>query len=194
MTAHHRIQLGLGGHLGQVAAELIQGWRFGGTLRATAAATTGDFSGFTQHADDLGSDFGQINAQVLEHAGGHTFTFPDQSQQQMLGADVVVPQLTSLLQREFKHTLGSWGEGDFDRHKAGSTADDLLHFNPGILEVDAHGLQNLGGDASAFSDQTQKNLLRANEVVTEPASLFLGQHDHLDGLLSKTFEHREADT
>ena len=112
----------------------------------------------------------------------------------MLGTDVVVPQLTSLLKRELKHTLGSWGEGDFDRHKAGSTADDLLHFNPGVLEVDTHRLQNLRGNTRALSDQTQKNLFGANEVVTKSPSLFLGQHDHLDGLLGKTFEHREADT
>ena len=36
LTPHHRIKFGLGGHLGQVAAKFIQGWRFGRSLAAAA--------------------------------------------------------------------------------------------------------------------------------------------------------------
>jgi len=38
-------------------------------------------------------------------------------------------------------------------------------------------------------DQAQQDLLGADEVVAEAAGLFLGQHDHLDGLLGKPLEH-----
>ena len=112
----------------------------------------------------------------------------------MLSADVVVAELPGLFKGQFKDALGSRREGDFDGNEAGATADDLFHLNASVLEVDAHRLQNLGGNSGAFSDQSEQDLLGANEVVTKPASLLLGQHDHLDGLLGKTFEHREADT
>ena len=69
------------------------------------------------------------------------------------------------------------------------TADDP---SPSILEVDAHRLEHLGGDAGALTDQTQQNLLCSNKVVAEATSLFLGQHDHLDGLLGKPLEHLEG--
>ena len=56
----------------------------------------------------------------------------------MLGTDVVVPQLSGFFQGEFEHPLSPWREGDLNGHKARTSADDLLHFNPGILEVDTH--------------------------------------------------------
>ena len=110
----------------------------------------------------------------------------------MLGADVVVTELTGLFQRQLQDALGAGCEGDLNSDKAGSTADDFLNFNPGILEVDPHGLEHLGGNTCALADQTEKDLLGTNEVVTKPAGLFLGQHDHFDGLLGEAFKHRWA--
>ena len=138
VATNHRIQLGLAGHLGEVAAEFIQGWRLGGTFCSTTTATAGHFGGFTQHANDLGSDLGQIHTQILEHTGRNAFTFTDQAEQQMLGTDVVVPQLSGFFQGELEHPLSPWREGDLNGHKARTSADDLLHFNPGVLEVDTH--------------------------------------------------------
>jgi len=51
------------------------------------------------------------------------------------------------------------------------------------LRLTPMDFKNLGGHTRTFADQAQQNLLGANEVVAEAASLFLGQHDDLDGLL-----------
>ena len=107
----------------------------------------------------------------------------------MFGADVVVAELAGLLEGELQHPLGPGGEGDLHRHEAGAAADDFLHLDPGIFQVDAHRFEDLGRHASAFADQPEQDLLRSHEVVTQPSGLFLGEHDHLDGLLGKPLEH-----
>ena len=101
-------------------------------------------------------------------------------------------KLAGLLQRQLQHALGTGGEGDLDGNETGAAPDDFFNFNPSILEVDPHRLKDLGGHARALADQTKENLFGTNEVVTKPAGLFLGQHDHLDGLLCEAFKHRWA--
>ena len=192
VTTHHRVELGFGGELGEVVAELVEGGGFGGSLGTASTAAGGDFSGFTEHADHLGAHLGQVDAKVLQHTGSNTFALTDQTEQQVLCADVVVTELTGLFQRQLQDALGAGCEGDLNSDKAGSTADDFLNFNPGILEVDPHGLEHLGGNPRSLANQAEEDLFGTDEVVTKSAGLFLGQHDHLDGLLGEAFKHRWA--
>ena len=53
MTTDNGIELGLGGHLGEVAAEFVKRGGFGGALATAAAATAGNLRGFAQHANHL---------------------------------------------------------------------------------------------------------------------------------------------
>ena len=108
----------------------------------------------------------------------------------MLCADVVVTELASLLEGEFKDTFGARGKRNFNRNETGSTTNDFLNFNPSIFEVDAHRFQNFGCNPCAFANQAEQNLLGAHKVVPKPSSFLLGKHDHLDGLFGKPFEHR----
>src|SRR3712207_7619760 len=41
----------------------------------------------------------------------------------------------------------------------------------------------------AFANQSQQNLLGANEVVAKPPRFFLREHDDLDGFLGKSLKH-----
>ena len=188
LATHHRIELAVGGEMGEVAAEFVEGGGFGGTL-ATAAAASTHLGGFPQHANHLGAHLGQVYPEVLQHPGRHALPFTDQAQQQVLGADVVVTELAGLLQGELQHPLGPGREGDFHGHEAGTAPDDLLHLNAGVLEVHGHRLEHLGCHTGALANQTQEDLLGANKVVTKPSGLLLGQHDHFDGLLGKPLEH-----
>ncbi|CAI8161959.1 MAG: Uncharacterised protein [Synechococcus sp. CC9902] len=138
VSADNGIELGLGGHLGEVAAELVERGGFGGTLATAAAAAAGNLCGFTQHPDHLGAHFGEIHPEVFQHTSGNTFAFSDQTQQQVLGADVVMSELAGFLKRQFQYTFGPWSEWDFDGNETRPSADDLFNFNPGVLEVDAH--------------------------------------------------------
>jgi hypothetical protein len=59
----------------------------------------------------------------------------------------------------------------------------------GRLERDAERLEGLGGDAFALVDQPEQNVLGADVVVVEQASLFLGQHHHAAGSICESFKH-----
>ncbi|MOA07966.1 hypothetical protein D3C78_1276980 [compost metagenome] len=107
----------------------------------------------------------------------------------MLGADVVMAQLTRFIPAQLEDALGARSERDLDGHEARAATDDLLDLDAGILQADAKALQGLGRHAGPFANQSQQNLLGANEVVAKPPRLFLGQHDDLDGFLSKSLKH-----
>ena len=89
----------------------------------------------------------------------------------------------------FFKTLVRDGKGDFDGDEARAPANDLLDLDARVLEVDAHRLEDLGGDARAFPNQPQQDLLGAHKVVAKPTSFFLGQHDDLNGLFCEAFKH-----
>eukprot|EP00976_Prorocentrum_cordatum_P101218 1192534-Prorocentrum_minimum.AAC.1 len=137
----------------------------------------------------LGADLGGIGPEVLQHSPGDTLALADHAEQQMLGADVVVSQLTGLLQGKLEHTLGAGGERDLHRDEAGPAADDLLNLGTTLLQVQAHRLEHLGGNSGALADETQQDLLSAHVVVPQAPGLLLGQHHHLDGLLGEALEH-----
>src|SRR5829696_7140011 len=114
LAADDRVQLRLGGELGQVAAELVEQLRGllalalgagGGTRAALAAA------GAREHADDLVADLLGVGVEVEQDAGGHALVLAHEPEQDVLGADVVVAQAERLAQRELEHLLGPGGEG-----------------------------------------------------------------------------------
>ncbi|MNS76149.1 hypothetical protein D3C72_1096870 [compost metagenome] len=142
-----------------------------------------------QHADDVGADAAQIHAQVLQHAHRYALALTDEAQEQVLGADVVVAQLTGLVPGQFQHALGTRGEGNLHRHEAGPAADDLLDLDARVFQADAQALERLGSNTGAFANQSQQNLLGANEVVAKPPRFFLRQHDDLDGFFCESLKH-----
>jgi hypothetical protein len=89
------------------------------------------------HADHLRADLAGVRVEVLEHARGDTLALAEQAEQKVLGADVVVAELASLLQRELEHALGARGEGDLHGDESGTAADDLLNLDASLLEGDA---------------------------------------------------------
>ena len=51
-----------------------------------------------QQLDDLLADTRQVGAELDEHLGGDAFALPDEAEQDVLGADVVVAELERLTQ------------------------------------------------------------------------------------------------
>mmetsp|Transcript_3026 Transcript_3026/g.11268 ORF Transcript_3026/g.11268 Transcript_3026/m.11268 type:complete len:911 (+) Transcript_3026:148-2880(+) len=189
-SADARVELGLLSLLGEVGAELLEGWRLGATRGATRAGGGADsLLGLANHADHLRANLGGIRVEVLEHASGDALALAEEAEEEVLRADVVVAELPRLLERQLQDALGAGGEGDLHGDEAGAAADDLLNLDARLLEGDAHALEHLGGDAGALADETEHDLLGADEVVAEAAGLLLGQHDNLDGLLGEALEH-----
>ena len=110
----------------------------------------------------------------------------------MLGADVVVPQLQRLPQRELEHLLGTRGEGDVPGRRLLSLADDLLNLLPHRLLADPQRLQRLGGDALALVDQAKQDVLGTDVVVVEHPGLFLRQNHNSPGPVGEPLEHLVA--
>ena len=59
---------------------------------------------------DRGADFAQLDSEVREHFGGDPVALADQSEQQVLGADVVVIEALRFFLRQCQHTAGALGE------------------------------------------------------------------------------------
>ena len=120
---------------------------------------------------------------------GDTFALADEAEEDVLGADVVVAELQRLAQRELEDLLGAGGEGDVTRGSLAAVADDLFDLGAHGLERDAERLERLGGDALAFVDQAEQDVLGPDVVVVEQARLFLRQDDDSAGSIGEAFEH-----
>jgi hypothetical protein len=67
--------------------------------------------------------------------------------------------------------------------------NDLLNLAAHSLERNAQRLQRLGGNAFAFMNQTQEDVLSPDVVVVEHAGFFLSQNHHTAGPVGKPLEH-----
>ena len=58
---------------------------------------------------------------------------------------------------------------------SGPGLDDLLDLQADLAQVDVEVLQDVGGDAGAFLDQAQQDVLGADVLVVEALGLLVGQ-------------------
>ena len=137
------------------------------------------------------ADVFELQAEVHQHLGGDAFLLAQQAEQQVLGADVVVVEVAGLFHRVFDDLLGTRGLRQLahrDHVRAG--LDDLLDLQADLAEVDVEVLQDVGGDARAFLDQAEQDVLGADVFVVEALGLLVGQLHHLAGTIGKSFVHR----
>ncbi len=145
-----------------------------------------------QQLDDLLANPVQVSAQLDKHLGGDAVALADQAKQDVLGADVVVPELQRLAQRQLKHLLGARREGDVPRRCLLALADDLLDLLADRLQADAQRLKRLGRHALALVDEAQENVLGANVVVIEHPGFFLRQDNNPPRSVSEPLKHLVA--
>ncbi len=143
-----------------------------------------------EELDDLLAHATEIGAELDEHLGRHAFALANETEKDVLGADVVVTELERLAKRQLEHLLGPRGEGDVAARRGPALADDLLDLVAHGLERDAEGLEGLGGNALALVDQPEQDVLGADVVVVEQPSFFLGQYDDPTSSVCEAFEHR----
>src|SRR5262249_25164196 len=104
LAADDGIELALAGELGQVTGELVEH----GSLRALLGP---GIVLIAQESESLLAYFVEAGTQGLEDLGGDGLPFLPEAQEQMLGPDVVVAELASLLDGEFENALGLRREG-----------------------------------------------------------------------------------
>src|SRR6185503_3660866 len=158
-AADDRVELALAGGLSQVAAELVQDQRPGGSAlgRAHSGALVLLALVAAQQLDDLLADPVQVGAELDQHLGGDTLALADQAEQDVLGPDVVVAELQRLAQRQLQHLLGARRERDVSARCLLALADDLLDLLPDALQGDPEGFQGLRGHTLALVDEAKED-------------------------------------
>jgi hypothetical protein len=124
-----------------------------------------------------------------QHLGGDAFALANETEQDVLGADVVVTKLQRLAQREFEHLLGARSERDVTAGCLLALTDDLFDLFAHRLQRDVQRLERLGRHAFAFVDEAEQDVLGADVVVVESLGLFLCQYEDASGPVCKAFEH-----
>ncbi len=190
LAPDHGVELGLGGKLGQVAAELVEQLR--GLLplaaRAGASALTAA-AGAGQHPDDLVADLLRVGVEVEQDAGGDALVLADQAQQDVLGADVVVAQGQSLAKGQLEDLLRARRERDLPGGDLLTGADDPHDLCADALDGDVQRFENASGEALLLAEQPEQDVLGADVVVLESARLLLREDDDLPCSLCESLEH-----
>ncbi len=143
-----------------------------------------------QQVQDFLAHVFQLEAQVHENLGRHAFLLAEQAEQQVFGADVVVIEVAGLFDGVFDDFLGPGRLGQLaHRHHVRAGLDDLLDLQADLAQVDVEVFEDVGGDARAFLDQAQEDVLGADVLVVEALGLLVGQLHHLASPVCKSFIH-----
>ena len=192
LAAHDRVQLALGGKLGEVAAELVEqlrgllalALRAGGGTRAALAAT-----GAGEHADDLVADLLGVGVEVEEDAGGNSLVLAHEAEQDVLGSDVVVAERKRLAQCELEHLLGARSERDLPRGHFLAGTHDADHLGANALDGDVEGLEYARSKTLLLAQQAKEDVLGTDVIVLEDAGLLLGEDYDLPGPFGEALKH-----
>ena len=176
LAADHRVQLVRAGGLREVDPQRVDRGCLARALGLLGRAGRGRLR---QDADDLVAHLVQVDAQALQDARGDALALADETQQEMLRADVVVAEAAGLVDRQLDHPLGARRQAHLADDGAVPAADDELHRRPHLGQLDVHVLEHARGDALALADETQQEMLRADVVVVEPLRLVLSERQDL---------------
>ncbi len=193
LAADDGVKLAFTGRLGQVATELVEDERRRrGTLGG--AACRGGLLALVarEQLDDLLADPVEVGTELHQHLRRNALALADEAEQDVLGADVVVPELERLAKRQLQDLLRTRRERDVPAGCLLALADDLLHLGTDGLERDAQALQCLGGDTLTLVNHPEQNVLGADVIVIEEPGLFLSENHDPSGPVREPFKHGAA--
>ena len=191
-AADDRIHLAFFGDLGEVAAERLERRCLDLLLVAAGllflhAGGDGGVAGVALEVRiQLVQDFlpakVDVDVEILQHARRDALALAQQAQQDVLGADVGVVQRLGFLLGKLEHFLDARGVRDVaGQFLVRAGADLFLDLEAHGLQVEAHFLEDIDGDALAKVDQAQQQVLGAHEAVVEAVGLLSRQRQHLLG-------------
>jgi hypothetical protein len=132
----------------------------------------------------------ELDAEVRQDLGGDALVLLDEPEQEVLGADVVVPEVARLLHGELEHLLGARRERELaHRHHRRARLDQLLDLGPDLGQVDVHVAEHVGRDAAALLHETEEDVLGPQVFVVEPLRLLPGEVHDLLGAVGEAIEH-----
>jgi hypothetical protein len=187
LAPDHRVELPFDSLLRQVAAELVEELRalrlLPGRSRAGLPAS---WSG--EHPDDFITNLFRICIEVEQDAGGDSLVLADETEQDVLRADVVVPERQGLAQRQLQNLLGARRERDLAGGDLVSLADDARNLRTHLLDRDIERLENAGRESLLFTQETEQDVLGSDVVVLQRSRLVLRENDHLPCAFGESLE------
>ena len=142
-AANHRIKLAGSSFGGQIAAKLVKNRGTGlvaailyatGVGQITLAVALAITGIATDQVDGGAAQFAKIDIHLDQHLSAYAFAFMNQTEQDMLGADIAVPQLQRLTQRQLQHLPGMRGEGNVAVRRGIPLADHLFDLFAGVIQ------------------------------------------------------------
>ena len=177
------IELGLARELRQVAGELIEDGGLRALLGPRVVLVAEEGQGFLANLVEAG-------AERLEDLGGDRLALFHEAQQEVLSPDVIVTELTRLLDGQFENPLGLGSERNFtERQRLGEAGKGALDLGFDGLEAKAQALEDCRGDTFTVTDETEKHVLGSHEVVPESPRFFPRQDDDSPGPFGEPFKH-----
>ena len=185
VTADDGIDLAGPDRVREVDAQLVDGGRLAGALGLLGRRRGARLG---QHPDDLVADLVQVHAQRLQDPRRDALALADESQQQVLRADVVMAQPAGLVDGQLDDPLRARGQTDLAHYRPVTPPDDELDSGPHLGQLDVHVLEHARSHALALADESQEQVLRADVVVVEPLRLVLGKRQDLACAISELVE------
>src|SRR5689334_857689 len=189
LATDDRVELALLGLLRQVAAELVEELRALALLARAALRAALPPAGTGQHADDLVADLLGVCVEVEQDARSDALVLAHETEQDVLGADVVVAERQRLAERELQHLLRARRERDLTGGDLVALADDARDLRTHFLDGDVERLEHTRSKALFLAQQAEQDVLRADVVVLERPRFVLRENDDLASPFSESFEH-----
>src|SRR5579864_533155 len=101
----------------------------------------------TERLWELSAEFVEVDAALHQYPACDAFTFPQDSEQQVLGVDVVVAKLEAFSKGKLQHFLGLRRERRVTRYVPVRTTHYLSHAVSDLLEADPEGPECPRGEA-----------------------------------------------
>ena len=162
------------------SVRLMPSWSTVGVLLARFVSWAGRRRrALRQDADHLVANLVQVHAERLEDAGGDPFALPDEAEQEVLGADVVVAKPPRLIDRKLDDSLGPRRQAHLADDRPIAAADDELDRGADLGQLDVHVLEDARSDTLALADEAEQQVLGADVVVVEPLRLVLRERQDL---------------
>ena len=201
-TANDGIEFPLASQFCQVATKTVQSWSLAlaclarcGCLASPGAFGTpfATFHAVAEKIQNFFADVFQLQPEIHQNLCGDTFLFPDQTEQQVFGTDVVMVEVTGLFHRVLDHLLGARSLRKLaHRDHIGPRLDDLFDFQTDLAQVNLKVLQHIGGNAGSLFDEAEQDVLSTNVFVIEPLGFLIGQLHHFAGAIGESLVHSEA--
>jgi hypothetical protein len=147
-----------------------------------------------ERADDLGADLLGIGVERPQYAHGNPVVRPDEPEQDVLGADVVVSEGDRFLECQLERPLAPRRERDLAGGRDLATGLYPQDLGADLVERDIQRVEDARCDALLLAEQAEQEVLRPDVVVTEAAGLLLREDDSLARALSEALEHASSVT